>query len=85
MVIGRGDINVPGFDRLAVLGMVRGQRAGAGQDARQYARRRGGEVNDDEHCGRKASGQATRQLGDRFHAAGGGADDDDMMTGHPTL
>ena len=82
MVVGR-DVDAARLDAVAVLGVRRGQRPGLGQDPRQDALRARREVPDHEHRCRQSRGQARDQLLQRFHAAGGGADHDDVLRAIP--
>ena len=82
MVIGRGDVDVAGPDRLAVLDVGGGQWATAAQDLGQGAGPGGRQMEDHEHGCLEVVRQRGGQVGERLHAAGGCADDHDAVVGH---
>ena len=82
MVIGRGDVDAPGLDRLAVLDMGGRQRAMPAQDFGQGAGPSRRQVEDHEHGRGEIARQRGGQVGQRIHTAGGGADDHDAVVGH---
>jgi hypothetical protein len=65
----RRDIDVPGLDRLEVFRVSRREVPGALEDLWERARRRRGNVEDDEQSRRKVVGQPADQVTKRFDAA----------------
>jgi hypothetical protein len=82
MVIGRGDVDTPRLDRLAVPDMGGRQRATAVQNFGQGTGPGRWQVEDHEYgCG-EIAGQRGGQVSKRLHAAGRGADDHDAVVEH---
>lgn len=82
MLVGWCDIDAPALDQLPVLDMAGRQRAVPAQDVREGAGPGRWHVEDHEHGRREVGGQRGGQFGERFHPAGRGADDHDVMVGH---
>ena len=78
----RRDVDVARPDGIAVARVLGGQRPGARQHLRQHAPHAGREVPDDEHGGRQVARQPGDQFLERVHAAGRGADHDDVLGRH---
>src|SRR5215211_2247191 len=82
MAIGRGDVDLPGLDWLAVPDMAGRQRAMPAQDLGQSTGPSRRQMEDYEHgCG-EIAWQRGGQISERFHAAGRGADNHDAVIGH---
>jgi hypothetical protein len=69
MVVGRGDVDAPGLDRLAVLDVGGRQRAVTAQELGQGAGTGRRQVEDDEHGRVEIVRQGGGQVGQRFHTA----------------
>jgi hypothetical protein len=82
VVVGRGDVDAPGLDRLAVAGMGGRQRSAAAEDGRQGAGAVGRDVQDHEDGGVKVGWQRAGQDAERLNATGRGADDHDVVARH---
>jgi len=76
VVVGRGDDDAPGLERLAVRCADHGQRAGAAQDVRQDAVAGRGQVEHDDHGRLHRRVETGHEFDQRLHAAGGRTDDD---------
>jgi hypothetical protein len=81
VVIGDRHVDPAALNRLAVNRMPRGERAGAAEDLRQDAAA-ARHVQDDEDCRLEVARQTGDERADRFHAAGGRANDDHVVCRH---
>jgi hypothetical protein len=84
MIVRRSNVNMARIVGLAILGMGRQQRSRPAQDIREKAFPNWRKMTDDEETGGQAGRQTSGKLREDFHAAGRGADNDDVVTRHET-
>jgi hypothetical protein len=82
MMVGGRDVDAAVLDRLAVLDVAGRQRAAPAQDVGQRTGPGRRHVEDHEHGCRQPGRQRGGQADERFHAAGRGADDHDVVVRH---
>ena len=82
VAIGRSDVDAALRQRLAVLGVLRRQGPGAGEDAREDALVIGSYVQNHQNRRGKIPGELSDECPQRFHSSCGRPDDDDVMARH---
>src|SRR4051812_19824654 len=78
VMVGGRDEDLAGHQPVSVLGLPGGQRARAGEDAAQRARRAGRHVQDDAHGGGEIVRKGADEPPERLDPSGRRADDDDV-------
>ena len=83
VMIGPGHVDPVGEDGFAVSRMLGGQGTGRAEDLRQDALMLRRQMQDNEHRRWEVGGKPPDERRERFDAAGGSADHDDVARGHP--